>query len=81
MTGQQGSLQVRQDRVVEAHDARKTGLPCPEPGQQVRAYLGFHGAMDVTASSQLAQISWLVHGVETTWLAGGSHRGAISDLD
>ncbi|GAA3154097.1 hypothetical protein GCM10010486_20230 [Nonomuraea roseoviolacea subsp. carminata] len=56
MPGEQRPLKVGQDGVVEAHDAWKAGLARPQPGQQVLADLCFHGAMNVTAFSQLAEI-------------------------
>jgi tRNA(Leu) C34 or U34 (ribose-2'-O)-methylase TrmL len=74
-----------QDGFVEAHDAWETGLARSESGQQVFADLGFDGAMNVAALSQLAKNTRLMHGNETTSLrddAGRvSHLAEISDLD
>ncbi|GAA3578032.1 hypothetical protein GCM10022419_069260 [Nonomuraea rosea] len=66
MPGQKGPLQMRQNGVVEAHDAWEAGLTRPQLGQQVFPDLGFDGAMNVAALSQLPEITWLMHGIETT---------------
>jgi hypothetical protein len=85
MPGYEGSFEMGQDGFVEAHDAWETGLARSESGQQVFADLGFDGAMNVAALSQLAKNTRLMHGNETTSLrddAGRvSHLAEISDLD
>src|SRR5690606_12149837 len=66
VTGEQRPFEMGQDSVVEAHDAREPGFACTEPGQQVLADLGFDGAMNVAALSQLAKNTRQMHGNETT---------------
>ncbi|GGT18209.1 hypothetical protein GCM10010176_073480 [Nonomuraea spiralis] len=66
MPGEQRPLQVWQNGVVEAHYAGEPGLAGPQPDQQVFPDLGLDGAMNVAALSQLAENTWLMHGIETT---------------
>nr|BFE83629.1 hypothetical protein GCM10020093_062300 [Planobispora longispora] len=73
--GEKRPLQLGQDGVVEADDAREPRLPRPEAGQEVLADLGLDGAVDMATRAKLAQSLWLWdvpwlwnvrHGNETT---------------
>ena len=55
VAGDQGPFHLRDDRRLEAHDARPGVAPLAECGQEVVAALVAHTALHVTAGTQFTQ--------------------------
>ena len=74
MTGHDGVLDGRQDRIVVAHDAREDGLVGGDTGHQVGPQLGLDAARPIARGAQLAQVGGAAAAGAGFWSTNASGR-------